>query len=300
MDAFEARVEHVRRLLAGAIDLAVRDFENRVGDNGFEVSGVGDSVVHFVHCECGGGAKGDDAGNVGGATTASHFLSAPEEERLEVDLFLVEEADAFGAIKFVSAGRDVVDTASVGGEFSGGLRDVDEQVSALGSAADFLGVEDGADFVVDRHEGDDIETFGEALFERREDGEAVTFCELDDAAVLVGRDRDFAFFVVTQHPVVPFAGAAKERDLRWIFGLDKGGDAFPCKINGSFCFLTVMVDRGGVARKLGEVRKHFSNDPGVNRRRCRVVEISLVHGSIMGDFVLYTSEWREVICDKAR
>ena len=85
-----------------------------------------------------------------------------------------------------------------------------------------------------------------------------------------------------------------------ILGSDEGGDALPCKIDGSFCFLTVVVDRGGVARKLCEVRKHFRNDPGVNRRRCRVVEISLVHGSIMGDFDLYTSEWREVICNKAR
>ena len=196
MDAFEARIEHVGRLLAGAIDLAVGDFENRVGDDSFEVGGVGDSVVHFVHCECGGGAKGDDAGNIGGAAAPSHFLSAPEEERLEVDLFLVEEADAFGTIEFVSAGRNVINIASVSWKFSGGLCDVDEEVSAFGSAADVLGVKYGSDFVVDRHECDDVEPFREALFERREDGEAVTFGKLNDAAVLVGRDCDFAFFVV--------------------------------------------------------------------------------------------------------
>ena len=119
MDAFEAGIEYIRRFLARAIDLAIRNFADCFGNDCLELGSMRHSFFHFIDRDCRGCTEGNDAGNVGGATSPSHLLSSAEEVRLEVDFFLVKEADALWRVEFVSTCGNVINIGSVGGKFAG-------------------------------------------------------------------------------------------------------------------------------------------------------------------------------------
>ena len=86
----------------------------------------------------------------------------------------------------MSAGGNVINFARISWQFASGLGDINEQVGAFCAPSNQFSVENCANFVIDGHEGDNIEPLGQTVFEWRQNRKAIALGDLDDAAVLVG------------------------------------------------------------------------------------------------------------------
>jgi len=252
--------------------------------------------------EAGGGeAEADGGGDIFGAGAAVALVVAAEGVLGQgCALADVEGADALGAIDFVGAEAEEVDApiVDVDGDAAGGLDGVavEEDVCFAGDAGDFADGLEGADFVVDGHEGDEAGVGAERAAEvigiddagggDGEDGEGVAeavelFGDVEDGGVFDGGGDDVGAGGqgAEEGEVIRFGAAGGEDDL-FGFGGEECGEGAAGGLELLAGLLAEGMNGGGVA-EVGRVSlRHGGEDGGVDGSCGVVVEIR-AHKSII-------------------